>query len=95
MLSLPTGVGEKIDMTLDPDRPGETIRNRSDWGAIKILGLIALFVCLSLWFYFRDKEMASSDGAVTKIPAGQVAPPSPRDPDARINPAVNPRARGQ
>ena len=81
----------EIKMAPDPERPGEMIRTRSDWGAIKILALIALFVCFALWFYFRDKEMVSGDGTVVKsAPVLPTAPPSPRDPDARINPAVKP-----
>ena len=83
----------EIKMAMDPDRPGEMIRKRSDWGAIKILALIALFACFSLWFYFRDKEMVSGDGTVVKsAPVLPTAPPSPRDPDVRINPAVKPPA---
>ena len=53
-------------------------RERSDWWVVKILAVLALFVGFGLWFWTRDKEMVSPDGTVV------TAPPSPRDPDARI-----------
>ncbi len=73
-------------MALNQDRlSSPEKRNRPDWAALKIVGIFGLFVCFGLWFFFSGKEVVSSDESVVKS-----APPSPRDPDARINPAVKP-----
>ena len=55
----------------EDDLEGAVERKRADWAAIKILGVLVLFLCFSMWFYFRDKEMVSSEGTVVKT-----APPS-------------------
>lgn len=79
---------------------GKIERERTDWGVVKIAAVFALFVAFALWFYFKDKEIASSDGPVQTIGSGPVVipdsnenrPSPPRDPATRTDPAVQPPA---
>jgi hypothetical protein len=79
---------------------GAVERERTDWGVVRILGVFALFIAFALWFYFKDKELASSDGTVQTIGSGPVVipdsnenkPSPPREPATRVNPAAQPPA---
>ena len=60
-------------------------RHRIDLSVLKILVAFALIVVVGLWYYVRDREMAS-DGTVIQTTGS--GPAAPRKPDERVNPDI-------